>query len=419
MSADSKYPPSVKAGKPVLMQLSTGWKQETLDHYLELIPRKAKIQDELEYGLVTVKRSRGGVVRREHLLGRNISVKSQFFLEEDDFLISKRQIVHGACGFVPDELSGSIVSNEYSVFKAKPNFFLPYLKYLSETLYFQQTCFHSSIGVHIEKMIFKLESWFKWKFNIPPLPEQKKIAQIISTWDKAIETVENLIENSQQQKKALMQQLLTRKKRFLGFEKMWAEGKLSNFTGKIYGGGTPSRDIPEYWKGSIPWVSVKDLISTTIFGAQESITQLGLTESSASLVPKGTVIIATRMAIGKAVVATCDVAINQDLKAILDSDRINSQYLHYWFLNISNKIEKMGTGSTVKGVQVTDIKSLKMSVPSTLNEQKKIASILSTADKETKILTQQLIHLKQEKKALMQQLLTGKRRVKLNKAEQP
>lgn len=233
MVADTKYPPSVKAGKPILGETPTNWTRGSLKNHLNLEQRKVKVEDNKEYDLVTVKRSRGGVVRREHLLGKQISVKSQFSLKEGDFLISKRQIVHGACGIVPAHLDGSIVSNEYSIFTAKDSFDLTYLRYLSETLYFQQTCFHSSIGVHIEKMIFKLDNWFKWDFNLPPLPEQRKIAKILSTWDKAISTTEKLIETSKQQKKALMQQLLTGKKRLLNsetgkvFEGEWEEVKLS------------------------------------------------------------------------------------------------------------------------------------------------------------------------------------------------
>ena len=76
----------------------------------------------------------------------------------------------------------------------------------------------------------------------------------------------------------------------------------------------------------------------------------------------------------------------------------------------------MGTGSTVKGVQVDVIGSLKMTIPMTIEEQQKIASVLSTADQEISALQQKLDALKQEKKALMQQLLTGKRRVKVEEA---
>ncbi|APR67817.1 type I restriction endonuclease subunit S [Thalassolituus oleivorans] len=251
---------------------------------------------------------------------------------------------------------------------------------------------------------------------VPPLPEQKKIAQILSTWDKAITTTEQLLANSQQQKKALMQQLLTGKKRLLDkngvrFSGEWLTDSLKNIVGKIYGGGTPSRDNPDYWSGSIPWVTVKDLIGSRITGAQELITDQGLKESSANLVAAGTVIIATRMAVGKTVVASCEVAINQDLKAISASEKACSEYLFYWFTFHSLIISKMGTGSTVKGVQIEVIKSLKMSVPDSIDEQQKIAAMLFTADQEITALQQKLHALKQEKKALMQQLLTGKRRV--------
>lgn len=260
------------------------------------------------------------------------------------------------------------------------------------------------------------------RVSIPPLPEQRKIAKILSTWDKAIATTERLIANSQQQKKALMQQLLTGKKRLVNpdtgmvFEGDWEEVKLEQAVGKIYGGGTPSRNESYYWNGEIPWVTVKDLTSTTITDAQEHITLKGLQESSANIVPAGTVIIATRMALGKAVIATCDVAINQDLKAISSSERMTSCFLHYWFLYKADHIEKMGTGSTVKGVQISAIKSLPISLPC-VQEQQKIASVLTAADKEIELLQAKLAHLKDEKKALMQQLLTGKRRVKVDVKE--
>ena len=124
-------------------------------------------------------------------------MKSQFRIEEGDFLISKRQIVHGACGTVPPDLGGAIVSNEYAVLRTRTTLDPRFLAYLSHSIHFQQNCFHSSIGVHIEKMIFKLERWLGLEFDIPPLPEQKKIAEILSTWDKAIETTEKLLANAE------------------------------------------------------------------------------------------------------------------------------------------------------------------------------------------------------------------------------
>ncbi|WP_417585689.1 restriction endonuclease subunit S [Nitrincola sp.] len=250
---------------------------------------------------------------------------------------------------------------------------------------------------------------------LPPIPEQKKIAQILSTWDNVISATEQLLENSQQRKKALMQQLLTGKKRLPGFEGEWNVNKLEAVMKRIYGGGTPPREDISCWNGDLPWVTVKDLVSDRITGAQEHISDEGLRNSAANIVEKGNVIIATRMAVGRVVTCSVDVAINQDLKAIIPNEKAVPDYIFYWFKYKESEISKLGTGSTVKGIQLSDLKKLTFLTPP-ISEQKKIAEILTTADKEIDALQKRLGHLKQEKKALMQQLLTGKRRVQVDAA---
>lgn len=209
MARINGYPESVQPGLPKLSKLPDGWEQAPLEKYLKEVRRPAKLVDDDRYRLVTVKRARGGVIEREYLRGKDIKVKSQFRILAGDFLISKRQIVHGACGLVPQELEGTIVSSEYAVLRSSDTFLLPFLGYLAESIYFQQTCFHSSIGVHIEKMLFKLDHWLKWKFNIPPLCEQRRIVDLLSTWDQAIDICDKLIVNSEKRKQALMQKLLS------------------------------------------------------------------------------------------------------------------------------------------------------------------------------------------------------------------
>ena len=396
---DSMYPESVKVGKPLLSELPKGWEQKSLDNYLNLESRKVNLENDKEYDLVTVKRSRGGVVRREHLKGRDISVKSQFYIKEGDFLISKRQIVHGACGIVPRNLNDSIVSNEYSVFTAKENFYLPFLEYLSETLYFQQVCFHSSIGVHIEKMIFKLDEWFKWSFNIPPLAEQKRIAEILLTWDKAIETVEKLVANSQRQKKALMQQLLTGQKRLLDdngvrFSESWEEPTLGEIA-NVYQPKTISQEMlnesgyPVYGaNGVIGFYSdfnhETEQIAVTCRGSTCGV--INWTE------PKSWIT-------GNAMVINVD-----------DNPIINKKYLYYVLSGSNLKYLISGSGQP----QITgNIKKHRILAPSTI-EQEKIAQVLTLADREIDLYQQQLDKLKLEKKSLMQQLLTGQKRVTVN-----
>ncbi len=176
-----QFPKSVEPGKPKLGPLRPGWKRVRIGDLFTPAFRPLKMKDENIYDLVTVKRARGGLEHRECLKGSQISVKSQFLLKAGDFVTSNRQIVHGACGFVPKELDGSIVSNEYSILNCSPLILPEYLACLIHSKYFQQTCFHSSIGVHVEKMIFKLEDWFKWEIDIPPLEGQQSIADLISS----------------------------------------------------------------------------------------------------------------------------------------------------------------------------------------------------------------------------------------------
>ena len=205
------YPPSVQPGIPKLQPQPKGWSTKSMAELLETKKRKVKLDNDSVYDLVVAKRNRGGIEPRGKLRGSEIRTKTQFNVEAGDFVISRRQIVHGACGIVPPSLSGAIVSNEYSVFTFSDQLDPTYLRFLSHSLYFQQTCFHSSVGVAVEKMIFKVEQWLKYPFHLPPVEEQKEIAHILKTAETEISLLKTRVEKLQQQKKGLMQQLLTGK----------------------------------------------------------------------------------------------------------------------------------------------------------------------------------------------------------------
>ena len=377
------------------------YKWITFHPSLTIEARKAYIQDNQEYDLVTVKRSRGGVIRREHLKGKDISVKSQFYIKEGDFLISKRQIVHGACGLVPKELSGSIVSNEYCVLTGKSGFYLPYMEFLSESLYFQQTCFHSSIGVHIEKMIFKLDSWFKWPFNIPPLSEQKRIVKILSTWDEAISVTEKLLTNSQQQKKALMQQLLTGKKRLLDengvrFSGEWVYLTFDNAFIVANKKSTQVKSSDYLQSGSIPII---DQGQSRIAGYCNNLEVY-------SDVP--VIVFGDHTRCVKWIeFVFCPGA---DGTQVIKTSKILEPKLGYYLLS-NTDIPNLGYSRHMRELKEKDFR-----LPLDIKEQQKIAAVLSAADAEISTLEKKLACLKDEKKALMQQLLTGKRRVKVDEA---
>lgn len=155
-------------------------------------------------------------------------------------------------------------------------------------------------------------------------------------------------------------------------------GELVDFKG----GGTPSRNVEEYWDNSIPWATVKDLNEgITLTQTQEFISELGLKNSASNLITKGTIIIPTRMALGKVVISEIDVAINQDLKAVSvkDKEKLDVKYLLRFLESYKENIASMGKGATVKGITLDQLKAIKVPLPP-LAAQRRIASILDQAD---------------------------------------
>lgn len=145
------------------------------------------------------------------------------------------------------------------------------------------------------------------------------------------------------------------------------------------GGGTPKKDIAEYWSDEIPWASVKDFKSLDLSRTQDSISRKGLEKSSANLIPAGHVIIPTRMALGKAAINSIDLAINQDLRALIPKVPIDSRYLLHSMIGLAGEIERYGSGATVKGITQENLGKLQIPLPP-LDEQKRIAAILDAAD---------------------------------------
>ena len=160
MSRSSLYPPSVDPGFPSLAARPEGWQRTTFGNIVEVVERPVKLDPDRIYKLVTAKRSRGGIVLRSEMQGIDVLTKTQFETKAGDFLISRRQIIHGACGIVPKDLDGAVVSNEYSTLRTRPSLCMEYLRHYSHTPYFQRTCFHSSHGVDVESL-----GWVELEFD--------------------------------------------------------------------------------------------------------------------------------------------------------------------------------------------------------------------------------------------------------------
>lgn len=145
------------------------------------------------------------------------------------------------------------------------------------------------------------------------------------------------------------------------------------------GGGTPRKDVEAYWSDEIPWATVKDFKTLELRNTVDRISPIGLKSSASNLIPQGHVIIPTRMALGKAAINGVDLAINQDLRALIPNVPLEARYLLRAIIWLAPQIERLGEGATVKGITQAKLASLEIPFPP-LDEQKRIAAILDAAD---------------------------------------
>jgi type I restriction enzyme S subunit len=249
--------------------------------------------------------------------------------------------------------------------------------------------------------------------NIPPtLAEQEAIAEALSDADALIEAVEQLLTKKRQVKQGAMSELLTGKRRLPGFSGEWKTKKLGEIT-EIISGGTPSTRIDEYWNGNINWCTPTDITGTSgkyLDSTEKQITELGLKNSSANLLPKGTLLLCTRATIGEVKIATDVICTNQGFKSLICSNQVNNEFLYYVLLTLKPKLIEKAIGSTFLEITKKQTALIEISIPS-IAEQTAIAEILSDMDAEITALEGKLVKARQVKVGMMSVLLTGKVRL--------
>lgn len=202
-------------GKKRLKGFEEKWKKYQYCDILKSIQRNMSWNDGELYELISVKRRSGGLFLRESLYGHQIKTKKLRPTFEGDFLISKMQIVHGASGLTTKEFHNKKISDSYiAVIPRDKNILnIDYLNLASQMPYFYHQTYISSYGVHIEKMTFDFETFMSLSITLPSLTEQTAIANILSSADEEIRKEKQKLAALKEQKKGLMQVLLTGKKR--------------------------------------------------------------------------------------------------------------------------------------------------------------------------------------------------------------
>lgn len=246
--------------------------------------------------------------------------------------------------------------------------------------------------------------------------EQERIAVALSDMDELISSLEKLIAKKKTIKQGAMEQLLTGKTRLPGFSGEW-ENVLVRDLGCIVGGGTPSTKKATWWSGRIPWISSSDLDENNITKVKLSrfITPEAVSSSATCICPVNTVLIVSRVGVGKVAIAPCDLCTSQDFSNLILYDS-SPKYIAY---ALSQKMQSMASrvqGTSIKGLTSENIGAIEMTMPKKA-EQEAMVAILSDMDNEIDTLETRLTKSRQIKQGMMQQLLTGRIRLIMQERE--
>ena len=243
------------------------------------------------------------------------------------------------------------------------------------------------------------------KTKLAPLPIQRAI---VSKIEALFSDLDNGIANfkkAQEQLKIYRQAVL--KKAFEGFSTLTTVGDEFDFVG----GGTPSKANSDYWNGDLFWCSVKDVKGDYLHKTIDKITRKGLKESASNLGQPEEVILITRISPGKTIISKVETAINQDLKVVKPKRDYLPKLIHYLFQAYEREIIKLSSGTTVLGINLTNLKSIEIPLCSTQEQiqiVQEIESRLSVCDKMEQSISESIEKAEALRQSILKKAFEGK-----------
>lgn len=281
-----------------------------------------------------------------------------------DIVITHRGTL-GQIVFIPQDSKYDRYVISQSQFRVRCNDkVLPeYLVYYFHTPIGQHKLLSNASQVGVPALARPSSTFQQIEVVLPELSIQKRVVEIISTIQKKIVNNQELNDNLEQQARAYFQELFVDNS-----DSAWTLGTVSDL-GAVVGGSTPSKSKPEYYtEDGIAWITPKDLSinkAKFISHGENDITELGLKNSSASIMPEGTVLFSSRAPIGYIAIASGEVTTNQGFKSVVPKPEIGTAYVYYFLKYNLPVIEGMASGSTFKEVSGSTMKNVPAVIPDT------------------------------------------------------
>ena len=383
-----------------------------------------------QYGLSGATQNKGKypVLRMGNLIGGKISTENlvyidlptdyfnKFKLKKSDLLVNRTNSVDLVGKTALFELDDNFVCASYLIRFVlnkkivEPRFISYFFNTESSKAYLKALSTKGVSQSNINPTVLKKN----FKVPLLSLSEQKKIVEVLSTWDQAIEKLDKLILAKEKEFRWLLKKLITDQKN----NPKWKEVRIGKVC-DIFNGSTPSRDNKLFWNnGTIPWFTVEDIRvqGRKIFKTEQKITKTALQKTSVTLLPEKTVLLCCTASVGEYAFAGIKLTTNQQFNGLVINNAYKKllvpEFLFQLTSTFKDKLLSVSGKTSFNFVSVKKLKNFEISFPS-LSEQNRVVKILSKWEQEVEILKQFSSKYQEQKKGLMQQLLTGKWRIEV------
>ncbi|PLX67086.1 MAG: hypothetical protein C0603_10515 [Denitrovibrio sp.] len=403
-SFDKKTIPSLR-----FPEFTGEWEEKRLNEITDYVDYRGKSPTKTEKGtfLVTAKNIKKGYIdytnSKEYISTDDYDQVMKRGLPSLDDVLLTTEAPLGNVALVDNE--NIALAQRVIKFRGKENkLFNRFLLHVFMSDCFQRLLITKAIGTTVlgiqGKVLHNLNLF------IPNIDEQEKIAAFLSGVDERVEQLSRKVSLLERYKKGVMQKIFSQEIRFKADDGSdfpnWQEKKLGD-VGEIIGGGTPDTSELSYWGGDIKWFSPTEIKNKYIKNSNKMITETGLKNSSAKILPKGALLLTTRATIGDVSIALDDCTTNQGFQSIVVNRQHSNEFIYYLVLTITNKIIKYANGSTFLEISKNELSSIKILIPGLL-EQQKITNFLSDIDNNIEETKKQLELNEQFKKALLQRM---------------
>lgn len=384
------------------------WKESPIGEYIREYTEKTTIPN--QYPVLTSART-GLMLQTDYYSNRQVTTEDNvgYNVLPYGYITFRSRSDDGRFRFNENRIiERGIISYFYPVFSFSEEVCHEYVLYLLNFSIYRRMYPYAE---GTAQQVLSLKKLGQLKYSLPLVAEQKKIAKILATQDRAIELQGRKIEELKRFKKGCLEKMFPRKgqkvpeTRFPGFTGDWEQRKVSTIASDTRGGGTPATSNETYWSGNIPWIQSSDLSEGKLFGVEprKYISRDGLNNSATQLVPENSIAVVTRVGVGKLAFMPFSYTTSQDFLSLckLQTEPHFAVYALYQMLQ--GELQAV-QGTSIKGMTKDDLLSKSIFAPKDEVEQQQLGSYFRNLDT---LHQRKLEEMKKQKKALMQLLLTG------------